>query len=147
MEPDTILWITGVATAALSVILENASKKFKPWSWLAKQIGKAINAEVVTKIDGLDKKITALEDADKKQAEEYMRDKARAARRRIITFADEIRRHTKHSQENFDDVLADISCYNKYCRDHPNFPNEKALRSIETIRETYDQCCKDNDFL
>ncbi len=74
-------------------------------------------------------------------------DKAYEARRRILEFADEIRRGIKHSLEHFNDILDDITYYTTYCNDHPKFQNDKAVRSIQRIEEVYDECMRNNDFL
>ena len=74
-------------------------------------------------------------------------DKALDARRRILQFADEIRRGVKHSMEHFNDILDDITFYAKYCDDNPTFKNDKAVRSIQRIEEVYDECMRENDFL
>ena len=74
-------------------------------------------------------------------------DKAYEARRRILQFADEIRRGIRHSMEHFNDILDDITYYTTYCNDHPKFQNDKAVRSIQRIEEVYDECMRNNDFL
>lgn len=72
---------------------------------------------------------------------------AKQARRRIIDFSDECRRGTRHSEEHFDNVFADIDAYEKYCAAHPQFENRKAVQSIQFIVEIYDECKRKNDFI
>lgn len=72
---------------------------------------------------------------------------AKQARRRIIGFADECRRGTRHSEEHFDNVLEDVDAYNKYCAAHPEFENSKAVQSIRFITDVYDRCKRTNDFI
>ena len=72
---------------------------------------------------------------------------AKQSRRRIIDFSDECRRGTRHSEEHFDNVLADIDAYEKYCAAHPQFENRKAVQSIRFIVEIYDECKRKNDFI
>lgn len=147
MSPDTIAWVSGVVVIVFSAIIENLSTKFKPWSWIAKQIGRAINAETNSKIDALSRRIEALEKHDTRQEASSNQDKAEDARRRIINFADELRRHLPHSLENFNSILDDITFYEQYCHDHAEFKNEKAVRSITIIDEIYDECVRNNSFL
>lgn len=147
MSPDTIAWVSGVVVIVFSAIIENLSTKFKPWSWIAKQIGRAINAETNSKIDALSRRIEALEKHDTRQEASSNQDKAENARRRIINFADELRRHLPHSLENFNSILDDITFYEQYCHDHAEFKNEKAVRSITIIDEIYDECVRNNSFL
>ena len=117
------------------------------WKWLGKAIGKALNAEVMTKISGIEKKVDTLEKNDESQTRIYNEDKARSARRRIIQFADEIRRKIDHSQEGFNIVLNDIKMYTDYCDNHPGFKNDQAKVSIKIIEDVYAECLKENKFL
>lgn len=68
-------------------------------------------------------------------------------RYRILRFDDELRHDLKHSHEHFDQILEDIDSYEKYCRDNPEFPNSKAKKAIENIKEVYDLCADENKFL
>ena len=117
------------------------------WKWLGKAIGKAINADVMTKIGNIEKKVDTLEKNDETQTRTYNEDKATSARRRIIQFADEIRRKIDHSQEGFNIVLNDIKMYTNYCDTHPGFKNDQAKVSIRIIEDVYAECLKENKFL
>lgn len=147
MDPDKIAWVSGVVVILISALMENISKKFKPWSLIFGWIGKSVNAETLTKLDALDKRIEKLEKADTKQEEDRQECEAKEARRRIITFADELRRNIPHSQENFDNILDDVSYYLNYCHTHSGFKNEKAVRSIALVDEIYDKCVREDSFL
>lgn len=147
MDLDKIAWLSGVVVVIISAIIEKASSKFKPWTIIAQAIGKAVNSEVITRLDLVDSRITKLEANDMKQEKIYQEEKAKEARRRIIAFADELRLGIRHSQENFDNVLDDISYYENYCHTHPEFKNEKAVRSIAIVDEMYDKCLRENTFL
>lgn len=132
---------------ALTTLVQKMSSKYKPWSWLAQQFGKAVNKEMLDKLDELEKKVDKLEKADKKQDEERAEDNVLEARRRILRFADECRRHEKHSEEYFNNVLEDISAYKDYCREHPLFENEKAVIAMGFIEDIYKHCIETDDFL
>jgi len=147
LRPEDIVWITGVAAAALASAVEKLSTKHKPWTWLLKQIGRGINADVLKKLDEHEEKINTLILKDKVQDEEAEKKDALAARRRILRFADEIRRKERHSEEYFNNILDDIKDYQNYCDTHPGFKNDKAIMSIEIIDECWIKCVKDNDFL
>lgn len=43
--------------------------------------------------------------------------------------------------------MAEIDAYEKYCADHPEYPNNRAVLAIENIRETYKERLKRHDFL
>lgn len=144
---QTVTWLVGVLCVVITTLVQKLSDKYKPWTWLAEQFGKAANKEMVDKIDILSKKVESLEEHDKEQNKQLNEERAKAARRRILRCADEIRSKVKHSQEYFDDMLSDISFYKQYCEENPKFENEKAVIAIKIIEEIYEKCHKNNDFL
>lgn len=68
-------------------------------------------------------------------------------RYRILRFDDEIRHDEKHTKEHFDQILEDITKYENYCRDHKDFPNNKAVLAIKNIKDVYQRCTDENSFL
>lgn len=147
LDLQGITWLAGVATVIVTTLVQNFSDKYKPWTWLAEQFGKAANKEIIDRLDNVEKKIINIEERDSEQDKKVEEERAKAARRRILRFADEIRSKVRHSKEFFDDVLADISFYKNYCKENPKFENEKAVMAIELIEETYKKCLRENDFL
>ena len=107
--------------------------KINPWSWVARAIGRAINAEVITKLDN---HITM---DDRRTADGH--------RTRILHFNNELLRDIGYTKEEFIEALADIDEYEKYCRDHPDYPNNRAILAIENIRTTYKKRLDKHDFL
>ena len=110
------------------------------WSLLARIIGRALNGEVLEKVDNL---TSDFEDHLRIEEEERMKQ----ARQRILRFNDELLFRTKHSKEHYDDVLEDINQYEEYCHEHPKYKNNKAHRAIENIRKEYDTHLQNHDFL
>lgn len=147
LTTQNIVWLTGVGAVIISTLVQKLSKRFKPWSWLAEQFGKAINKEMLDKFDNIQEKVDALERRNKQQDAKKDEDDALKARRRIIRFADEVRRKEKHSEEYFNNILEDISNYKDYCDTHPEFENEKAVIAIKIIEQAYEHCIRENDFL
>lgn len=123
----------GCLLLALMTIVQIAPIKINPWSWLAEAIGRAINAEVIKKLDA---HITM---DDRRTADGH--------RARILHFNNELLRDIGHTQEEFFEVLAEIDAYEKYCREHPEYPNNRAVLAIENIREVYKERLKKRDFL
>ena len=128
------------ALLILLTLIQIAPVKINPWSWLAKNIGKAINGEVVEKVDNLSTDIRNLRD----ECEER---EATACRTRILRFGDEILHDVRHSKEHFDQILIDITAYENYCASHPDFRNNVAVATIKRINQVYARCIRDNDFL
>lgn len=112
-------------------LIQIAPIKINPWTWVGSWIGKIIGVkEIHNKVEELDNKIDGLEDkVDKNQAI--------TNRVRILRFGDELSRGADHSKESFDQVLDDITQYERYCVDHPKFENNKTVLTTKVIKETY----------
>ncbi len=116
----------GVLLALLTVI-QIVPVKINPWSKIARSIGRAMNVEIMDKLN---------------------ESEATDARYRIIRFDDEIRhRVVKHTEEHFNQIMSDIDEYERYCSTHPDYKNSKAVMAIENVRRTYEKCRKENSFL
>lgn len=134
--PETILLLS----FAGSTLIQISPIQINPWSALARWIGRQINKELVDDVnsikDTLDKHI-ATDD------ERY----AKQRRLRILRFNDEVLQQKKHTKEHFDEILDDITEYELYCKDHPNYLNNKAVMAIRNIENVYADCLSKNSFL
>ena len=121
--------ITGFVSIAVALI---SSGGF--WSQMEKKNGIKDSIEKVAKqTESLSKKMDENE--------------ARRARRQILRFSDELTQQIKHSKDYFDDVLADIDVYDKYCKNNPDFPNNRTLIAEKNIKQNYEIRLQKNDFL
>lgn len=136
---ELVGWIMLLA-GGLSTVIEIAPIKINPWTWLARAIGRAINGELMEKVDSLEKKVEKMDQDDQLQ-------RAKDARTRVLRFGDELLHDVRHTKEHFDDVLRDITEYEKYCAEHPNFENDQMHITAEHIKETYHKCLKEHSFL
>lgn len=109
------------------------------WHWLARKLGKAFNGEMMDRLDAIEK---TLDDHLKEDKEKDII----TYRQRILRFADEMYAKQYHSKEHFEEILAQISKYNKYCNEHPDFPNEQAVIAQELIKKQYAECMRRNSF-
>ena len=75
------------------------------------------------------------------------KDDADECRTRILRFGDELRRGVEHSEEFFNQILDDISDYERYCAEHPEYKNSKAVNAIAEIDKVYQKCMEKNSFL
>lgn len=155
----------GVLLLVACTLLQIAPIRINPWSWIGKlisaffkwlgdKIGKGLNGEVIEKLGGIGKKLVemenrldALEVYNQMQDEKHAEEKALDARRRILRFGDEVRSKVRHSEEHFNNVFEDIKYYKSYCAEHTDFENDKAQTTIKIIKETYEKCNHENDFL
>ena len=133
MNIQEILTDGGISLLVLMTLIQIAPIKVNPWSWLARAIGRAINAEVIAKMDA---HITM---DDRRNADGH--------RTRILHFNNELLRDIDHTKEEFTEVLAEIDAYEEYCREHPEYPNNRAVLAIENIRGVYKERLKLHDFL
>lgn len=129
----------GVLLLAMSII-QIAPVKINPWSALAKAIGRAINSEVLNDLKTVKKDLADhIRMDDERNADEH--------RARILRFNNELLRDIPHTKEEFIDVLADIDFYERYCRDHENYKNNRAVHAIANISRVYDDRLREHDFL
>lgn len=76
-----------------------------------------------------------------------LHDRATDARRRILRASDEVQVGTQHSREWWDQIIEDITEYEKYCLSHANYENNKAKIAIKELTECYEQRRERQDFL
>ena len=144
MDLTSIIDLAKLGTAGVAVILAGLIKipklELNFWSFLARSIGRALNRELIDRVDKLTKD---LEHHIKMEEEEN----ARTARRRFLRFNDELIEGKKHTKEHFDEILDDIDIYVDYCLEHPKYENSKAEAAIKYIKKTYQECMEEHKFL
>ena len=129
----------GLVVLALTVI-QVAPVKINPWSAIAKAIGRAVNAEVLAELERTRIKL----DNHIKTDDERAADMHRA---RILRFNQELIRQIPHTREEFIEVLTEIDRYQRFCREHPDYPNSRAVHAIANIGRVYDERLQKHDFL
>ena len=130
----------GGIIAILMTLIQISPIKINPWSWLFKCIGRAVNSEVLGEVVKLRMDVQHNKDDDDEQW-------ASLSRSHILRFGDELLHGMAHSKEHFDQILLDISKYEKYCREHPDYLNDVATATITQIKKTYQKCLEENSFL
>lgn len=158
MSLEQIFKYSGGGLLILLTLVQISPLKINPWSWLGRVIGKALNHDVLQIVKELkesqsnyqeatDKRLDDIEEARRKFMYYQEECEAKAARRRILRAADELRLGIEHSHEYFRDVLNDVSFYNNFCHEHPEYKNMQAIAAISFVTETYQECLKENKFL
>lgn len=130
----------GAALLVLLTLIQIAPIKVNPWTWLGRSVGKAINGDVLAAQKELAATLEAHIKADKEND-------VKLARTRFLRFNDEVLRSVKHTKEHFDEILEDIDEYEHYCREHPDFKNNRAGLAIDNIRTTYRRLSDEHGFL
>lgn len=139
-------WGFGILVV-LSGCVEFSKIKVNPWSAAAKWLGRCINADVLQKLDTVE---TELAETKRKLDEHVTIDDERNMdlhRAAILRFNTELIRGLKHTEEDFNEIMHNITCYERYCRDHPEYPNNRAVRAINNINRVYDELMKTGGFL
>ena len=143
---EAITLVIGILVV-LSTLVEISKIKINPWSALARWLGKKINAEV---LDELSKVKAELGETKKTLDGHIDMDDRRTVdgqRASILNFNNELLRNIPHTKEEFIEVLTKIDAYEKYCKFHEDYKNNRAVLAIENIRETYRARLKKHDFL
>jgi len=134
MSLQEILTGGGLSLFVLLTLVQITPVRIYPWSKLAKAIGNALNGgDVMARLEE-HIRIDDERDADMHRA-------------RILQFNTELLRGAKHTEEDFNEILYDIDCYERYCREHPEYQNNRAVHAIKHIMDVYDTLQKTHDFL
>ncbi len=131
----------------LLTFIQIAPIKVNPWSAIVRGIGKALNGDVLNKLDVLE----AGQLETRKRLDKHIRiDDDRNAdthRSRILRFNTELLRGNRHTREDFVEVLTEIDFYEHYCREHPDYENNRAVLAIENIKRVYKDLMENGGFL
>ena len=110
-------------------------------------IGKSINKDVTSRLNKLNNEVSELKNDLSELKNNFEVHTVNSCRERILRFNSEIMSgNQKHNKEYYDEILSDIDKYEHYCLNHPEYPNNKAMLSIENIKKTYADLLERNDF-
>ena len=136
---EILLGWGGVLLLVMSIV-QISPIEIKPWSAIARAIGRAINADVLKGLEMVKKDLADhIRTNEVRDADEH--------RARILRFNNELLRDVPHTKEEFIEGLADIDFYERYCRDHKDYKNNRAVHAIANISRTYDDRLRKHDFL
>ena len=140
MDLKEIFMGGGGVLVVLLTLVQIAPVKVNPWSAIAKAVGRAVNADVAKELCEIKKKLDDHVTMDDRRT-------ADGQRTRILHFNNELLRSIDHTEEEFNEVLAEIDAYEEYCEEHPEYPNNRAVLAIENIRSNYKERLQKHDFL
>lgn len=113
--------------------------------------GNLINEDIITRVEKLEEGFVTCSQDMRQELKDYIqrteKEHIDRTRSRILRFNDEVMIGEEHSKEHFDEILRDIDRYEKYCDEHPNYENNKAILAIQTIKEEYAYRLKHHQFL
>lgn len=137
---------SGIISAGVLVIMslvEISPIKINPWSWLAG----LLNKPIIERMDKQDEQTKELREEITQIRKEVNENSATSARYRILRFDDELLHEIKHTKEHFDQILVDIDIYEKFCERNPDFRNNLANMAIAHVKNVYQNCKDNNNFL
>lgn len=137
----------GWGLAIVLSLVEVSKIKINPWSSLFRWLGNLFMAGVKKDIADLNGEIQLVKNDLNEMKDENREDKAKAARNRILICSDEVYQGVRHSKEYFDNILADITFYKRYCDEHPEFQNEMTVMATQRIESIYKKCLEEHGFL
>lgn len=98
------------------------------------------NNEILKELKGIKEDIAGI----KSQMAE---NEAKTRRIRILRFADEVFTGREHTKDAFDQTMSDITDYELYCSEHPDFKNNQTAETIKFLNRVYTQRMEKKDFL
>ena len=147
MNLQEILLSGGGALFVLLSLVEISPIKVNPWTCLVKWIGRSLNADVIKELG----EVKANQAETRERLETHIKTDERLetdhCRARILRFNNELLREIPHTKEEFVEVLKDIDEYERYCRDHKDYANGRAVHAIANIGRVYDERLMKHDFL
>lgn len=147
MSIQDILTSSGGALVILMTLVQVSPIKINPWSAIGRMVGKVVNKDVIEKLE----KMGEFQKDTRAQLDEHIRldDERNADLHRvyILRFNREIlRENIPHTREDFVEVLSEIDFYERYCKEHPEYENNRAVLAIQNIKRTYSEKLENHDF-
>lgn len=139
-------YIVAIVAIILGFI-EKSGIKWNPYSQLLKLIGRGINSDLLKKIEIVENNLSSF----KTEIDELKKDMKETAiincRTQFTRFGDEIRHGEEHSKDHYDQTMLNITKYELYCQDHPDFANDVTEATAKLIKRDYQKRLENNDFL
>ena len=95
---------------------------------------------------GIKDELEAIKKDIKNLDEKGDRREAVNCRVRILRFEDELQENRRHSKDSFDQVMTDITTYDQYCEQHPDFKNSQTAATVDHIQKVYADRLEKHDF-
>ena len=144
----------GVCLVILLSLVEISPININPWSKFFRALGKALNKDMLDEINGLKteladlkKEIKKVDDRVDKMDSRIDENNAIQCRSRILRFGDEVSHGQNHSRDHFKQIFCDITTYNSYCHNHPEFQNDMTKITSKRIEDDYMERDKRDTFL
>ncbi len=147
MSITEIISASGGGLFVLLTLIEIVPIKANPWSWIARHLGKAINSDVMAELETVKKELENVKAEQARQKKEDDENTADGWRGEILRFNLELIRKERHTKESFNEILSTMDKYEAYCKNNPDYPNNRAKHAIANINRVYDELSATNGFL
>lgn len=137
---------SGVFLIVLTLI-QVSPIEINPWGAIGRAIGRFINQELMDNVAKIDGDLQEMKNELQKVKNDIAEQRAVDCRTNILQFGDEVIHDTSHTKERFDQVLYDITVYERYCKAHPDFVNNMTELTSKRIKDIYLQCLEKSSFL
>lgn len=147
MSVQEILAGSSGALAIILTLIQVAPIEVNPWSAIGRMIGKVINKDVIDKLEKMEK--VQAETRKRLDRHIYIDDERNADLHRvqILRFNRELlQNNIPHTREDFIEVLSEIDFYERYCREHEEYENNRAVLAIRNIKRVYEEKLENHDF-
>lgn len=148
MNIQEILTGSSGALVIIMTLIQIAPIEVNPWSAIARMIGKALNGDVIEKLE----KMEAVQAETRKRLDGHIHiDDERNAdlhRVQILRFNRELLQdNIPHTREDFIEALSEIDFYERYCKEHDEYENNRAVLAIRNIKKVYEKKLENHDFV
>ena len=161
MTIQQIVFGGGGSLLIILTLIQISKIEINPWSFIGKALkaigrafGKVLNSAVIDELNTIkaeqqemrkeQQETRALLDGHIRMDDERNADLHRSY---ILRFNTELLRHIEHTEEDFNEILYNIDCYEQYCEDHPKYQNNRAVHAIKHIKKVYDDHLENGTFL
>ena len=128
-------------------LVELSPIKVNPWSAVARWVGRIVNRDVLAVLDEIR---SAQIDTQQRLDDHIKADNERTAdmhRAKRLAYNNELLRDIPQTKEEFTEILAEIDGYEAFCRENPDYQNNRATHAIANIGRVYDERLQRHDFL
>lgn len=146
MKPEVIAFFSAVIVALIGFIGQFIMYKSQRKDKIEDQKN-TDNLEILQTLEKIKENLNEIWEEVKITRHDSEENSIIECRIRILRFADEILHNIAHTKDHFDQTMNDITRYEKYCREHPDFSNNITVNSVQIIEENFKKRFDKNDFL
>lgn len=134
-KKEIVLYSVGLVLTLVQI----SPLKINPWSWVGRQIKNVFVGDISEKLDKMAAKIDELESR-------FSADKIASVRWRVLDFGNSCLQGRRHTKEEWDHCISELSEYEHYCREN-KIDNGVMEEMAKYLRKNYQERWEKKDFL